>query len=48
MAVICKTFVEIFIKKKTVALEVIDKLKSVFSTFGLPEEMVSENGPPLK
>lgn len=41
-------WIEIFIMNKTVASEVIDKLKRVFSTFGIPEEMVSDNGPPFK
>lgn len=41
-------WIEVFIMNKTVASEVIDKLRRVFSTFGLPEEMVSDNGPPFK
>lgn len=41
-------WVELFLMKKTVASEVLEKLRCVFGTFGLPVEMVSDNGPPFK
>ena len=41
-------WVEVFAMKKCTASEVIQKLRQVFGTFGLPCEMVSDNGPPFK
>lgn len=40
-------WLEIFLMKKTKAIEVIKCLKLVFAMFGLADEIVSDNGPPF-
>lgn len=40
-------WLEVFLMKRTNASEVILKLKSVITNFGLPDEIVSDNGPPF-
>lgn len=39
-------WLEVFLMNKTNAYSVIEKLRIVFSVFGLPDEIVSDNGPP--
>lgn len=40
-------WMEIFPMKKTTAQDIIIKFRSMFSVFGLPDEIVSDNGPPF-
>ena len=40
-------WIEVFIMSKTTAGETIAKLRSIFSRFGIPEELISDNGPPF-
>ena len=43
------TWIEIIrLSSNTSAREVIDKLKSVFARFGIPEQIFSDNGPPFQ
>ncbi|XP_054259689.1 uncharacterized protein K02A2.6-like [Macrosteles quadrilineatus] len=38
-------WLEVFIMKSTTSFKTIEKLRTLFASFGLPEELVSDNGP---
>lgn len=40
-------WLEVFVMKQTTAQNVIEKLRGVIATFGFPELLVSDNGPPF-
>lgn len=40
-------WLEVFLMKRTHAFETISKFREMFSVFGLPDEIVSDNGPPF-
>lgn len=41
-------WLEVFYMKKTDALSTIEKLRNIFTIFGLSDQLVSDNGPPFK
>lgn len=41
-------WLEVFLMRKTDAKSTIEKLRSVFTIFGLPNQIVSDNGPPFQ
>ena len=41
----CSRWPEVFILKSTTAAVIINRMKSCFAVHGLPEEIVTDNGP---